>query len=286
MKRCTVITFLLLVAVLTFAQEVKRPKMWGIAKITFLISDFDVAREYYGRFLGFEEAFSYDSNLGKIISFKVNDRQFLEFTEDKDAKNKPRLVSWSIETEEVEKMRLYLKQNGVKVPGKIKIDGAGNEVFLVYDNSGVPLEFINLTSNSLHRKSKGKFLSENRISKRIHHVGLYSEKVLDNESFYAGILGFKELWRFPEDKNEPVIMNYYHIPDCVENVEHYPTDDKNFNHPCFLVDDMQKTIYTLKERRGSNKIGCPIVAKGKRWLLNLKNEDGTKVEFTEMHTVK
>jgi hypothetical protein len=60
-----------------FAQEVYRPAIWGIAKMTFLVSDFQLARDYYGKFLGFEEAFSYPSDLGKVISFKVNDRQFL-----------------------------------------------------------------------------------------------------------------------------------------------------------------------------------------------------------------
>lgn len=269
-----------------FAQIHERPKMWGIAKITFLVSDYEVAREYYGRFLGFDEAFSYPSELGRVISFKVNDRQFLEFIEDENAKEKPRLVSYSIETEEVEQMRKYLEQNGVTVPSQVFVDGAGNEMILVYDNSGVPIEFINFTTNSLHRKSKGKFLSESRISKRIHLVGLYSEEVMDNDSFYHGILGFKEIWRFPENHDEKVMMNYYQLPDCVENIEHYPTSDKNFSHPCFLVDDMQEAIYTLKERRGKQKLGKPMVAKGKRWLLNMKNSDGTKVEFTEMHTVK
>lgn len=285
-QRFYILFCLLLTIQSGFAQEIARPEMWGIAKITYLVSDFKVAREYYGRFLGFDEAFSYNSELGKIISFKVNDRQFLEFVEDKDAKEKPRLVSYSIETEEVEQMRLYLKQNGVVVPEKVTIDKAGNEIILVHDNSGVPLEFINLTSNSLHRKSEGKYLSENRISKRIHHVGLYSTEVVDNDPFYVGILGFIEIWRFPEDKTEKVMMNYYQIPDCVENIEHYPTDDLNFSHPCFKVEDMQETIYTLKERRGANKLEKPMVAKGKRWLLNLKSPDGTKVEFTESHTVK
>lgn len=268
------------------AQEVKRPKMWGIAKMTFLVSDFEVAREYYGRFLGFDEAFSYDSELGTVISFKVNDRQFLEFIEDKDAKNKARLVSYSIETEEVEQMRQYLDQKGIQVPKKLSMDGAGNELILVHDNSDIPLEFINLTEASLHRKSKGKFLSENRISKRIHHVGLYCKSINDKDPFYRDILGFKELWRYPDDRSEMVIYNYLQIPDCVENIEHSTSDDINFSHPCFLVDDMQQTIYTLKERRDDNKLGRPMVGKGKRWLLNMKNSDGTKVEFTEMHAIR
>jgi hypothetical protein len=81
-------------------------------------------------------------------------------------------------------------------------------------------------------------------------------------------------------------MNYLQIPDCVENIEHYPSDDVNFSHPCFLVEDMQETIYTLWERKENNKLAKPKVGAGKRWLLNLSNQDGTKVEFTEAHTIR
>jgi hypothetical protein len=97
---------LLLFATLVLCQPIfaqtprpERPAIWGIAKMTYKVSSFDLARNYYGKFLGFDEAFSYSSGLGKVISFKVNDRQFLEFIEDNDAKNKPRLVSVSFETE-------------------------------------------------------------------------------------------------------------------------------------------------------------------------------------------
>jgi len=268
------------------AQEVKRPIVWGIAKITFLVSDFKVATDYYGKFLGFDEAFSYSSDLGKIISFKVNDRQFLEFIVDKQAKDKKRMVSVSLEVDNVEQMRQYLKSKNMNVPEKTRMDGAGNDVFVVDDPSGNHIEFIDLKTKGLHRKSKGQFLSGRRISKRIHHVGLYCKEVLDDDPFYVGILGFKELWRYPEDHLQKIQMNYLQIPDCVENIEHYPSDDINFNHPCFLVDDMQEIIYTLKERIGNNQLGKPIVGKGKRWLLNMTNEDMTKVEFTEAHCIK
>jgi len=268
------------------AQSVSRPPVWGIAKMTYLVSDFQIARDYYGEFLGFDEAFSYPSDLGKVISFKVNDRQFLEFTEDKDARDKQRLVSVSFETENVEQMRQYLQEKGVAVPEKVSIDGAGNEVILVHDPYGIPVEFIHFTPNSLHMQSKGKFLSANRIGKRIHHAGLYCNKIVDDDPFYVGILGFKELWRYPENHNEPLQMIYLQIPDCAECIEHYPSDDPNFSHPCLLVEDMQETIYTLKERQGNHKLAKPMVGKGKRWLLNLRNEDGTKIEFTEAHTVR
>jgi catechol 2,3-dioxygenase-like lactoylglutathione lyase family enzyme len=268
------------------AQDFTKPRIWGIAKMTFLVSDFKVARDYYGKFLGFDEAFSYNSDIGKVISFKVNDRQFLEFIEDKDAKQKPRLVSVSFETDNVEQMRGFLKAKGVEAPDMVSIDGAGNDVILVHDLSGIPIEFIKLNPNSPHIKSKGKFLSESRISRRIHHVGLYCKEVLDNDPFYVGILGFKEFWRYPENQNEKAQMNYLQIPDCIENVEHYSPNDPNFSHPCLLVDDMQEAIYTLKERMGTNALARPVLGKGRRWILNLQNEDRTKIELTESHVVK
>lgn len=268
------------------AQKPVRPAFWGIAKMTILVSDFNLARDYYGRFLGFDEAFSYQGDQGKIISFKVNDRQFLEFVEDNHAKEKNRMISVSFEIENVEQMRQYLKTNGLQVPDKTHIDGAGNEVFTVSDPSGNQIEFIRFGANGLHKKSVGKYLSDKRISKRIHHVGLYAEKITDNDPFYAGMLKFKEIVRYPEDRSIAPTILYLGMDDCIENIEHYSPNDINVSHPCFLVDDMQETIYTLKERRIKETLAKPVIGKGKRWILNLYNTDNTRVEFTEAHCVK
>jgi catechol 2,3-dioxygenase-like lactoylglutathione lyase family enzyme len=268
------------------AQEIQRPPIWGIAKITFLVSDYNVARDYFGKFLGFDEAFSYPSDLGKIISFKVNDRQFLEFIENPQAKEMKRMVSASFETENVEQMRQYLKSKGQTVPEKTMIDGAGNEVFSIIDPAGNCIEFISWKANSLHKKSKGKYLSDRRISKRIHHVGFFTEKIVDNDPFYAGILKFKQIMRYPEDKNVPPYMLYLGMDDCLENIEFFPSTDKNVNHPCFLVEDMQETVYTLKDRKVSETLGKPMIGKGRRWIMNMWNSDKTRIEFTEAHCVQ
>jgi hypothetical protein len=192
----------------------------------------------------------------------------------------------SFETEDVEQMRQYLQAKKVEVPKVVTVDEAGNQVILIHDSSGIPVEFIKFGKQSLHIQSKGKFLSANRISTRIHHAGLYCKEVLDDDSFWNGIMGCKELWRYPKDHQEKIVMNYLQLPDCVENIEHYPSDNVNFTHPCLLVDDMQETIYTLKERAGKNQLDKTMVGKGNRWLLNIQNSDGTKVEFTEAHCVR
>lgn len=285
-KFLRILIILQLTTLLSSAQEIARPQIWGIAKMTFLVSSFDEARDFYGRFLGFDEAFSYNSGLGRVISFKVNDRQFLEFVEDREAKEKKRLISVSIETEDVESMRQYLNSRGIKVPGRSAIDGAGNEIFTVDDPSGNCIEFIDLKENGMHRQSKGRYLSEQRISKRIHHAGLYAAKIMDNDPFYSEALQLKEIVRYPEDKKFPPTILYLGFGDCTENIEHYSPNDINVNHPCFLVDDMQETIYTLKERSINEPIGKPAIGKGRRWILNLWNSDKTRVEFTEAYTVR
>ncbi|MDR2679377.1 MAG: VOC family protein [Tannerella sp.] len=285
-KRLIVLLTSLMTISQVIAQETKRPPaIWGIAKMTFLVSDMDMAREYYGRFLGFDEAFSYPSTLGTVVSFKVNDRQFIEFIVDKQAKEKKRLVSVSLETESIAGMQQYLESQGIET-SKVMIDGAGNETFIVRDTWGNNIEFIDLKKEGLHRKSKGYFLSERRISKRIHHVGLYAGKIDDKDPFWVGIMKCGEVLRYPLDKSEPGVIQYLNFAECTESIEHYSPGNENFSHPCFLVDDMQETIYTLKERRGEQKIGRPSIGKTKRWLLNMTTPDETKVEFTEPYCIK
>ena len=269
-----------------FAQEAARPPVFGIAKMTYLVSDYRLARDYYGTFLGFDEAFAYPSPLGEVISFKVNDRQFLEFVQDRNAKGKTRLVSLSFETNDVEQMRVYLKSRNVTVPDAVTVDGAGNRTILVHDDEGVPIEFMDMNPNSLHRKSAGKFLSENRISKRIHHAGLFSKQVIENPHFYKEILGCKELLRYPEEPGKPLIILYMQLPDCVEFIEHYASSDPNFTHPCLLAESMQDIIYTLKERNGNQPAGQAGVGRTRKYVLNVTNPDGTKMEFVEPYNVR
>jgi len=270
-----------------FAQnQVRRPPIFGIAKMTYLVSDFQIARDYYGTFLGFDEAFSYQSPLGEVISFKVNDRQFLEFVMDPDTRNKTRLVSVSLETTDVEQMRLYLQSRNWTVPNAVTVDGAGNNTILVHDDDGIPVEFIDMNPNSLHRKSAGRFLSERRISKRIHHAGLYSSKVVASPRFWRDILQCRELFRDPVDANEDIAIIYFQLPESVEFIEHFATTDQNFSHPCFVAESMQDVLYTLKERNNNRPVGSANVGRGRRYILNITNPDGTRVEFIEPYLVR
>jgi catechol 2,3-dioxygenase-like lactoylglutathione lyase family enzyme len=183
-------------------------------------------------------------------------------------------------------MRRYLKSRNVAVPDAVTVDGAGNSAILVHDDSGVPVEFIDLNPNSLHKKSAGKFLSERRISKRMHHAGLFSKEMTDNPRFYKEVLGCRELFKSPEDPNEKSVIIYFQLPDCVEFIEHYTTADPNFSHPCFVAESMQDIMYELKERNGNRPVGQAGVGRGRKYILNISNSDGTRVEFVEPYNVR
>jgi len=284
--RSAIILLIFLLSLNLSAQEMKRPPIWGIAKITFSVSDLEAARSYYGKFLGFQECFSYQSDYGKVISFKVNDRQFLEFFQNRSAGDKPRMVIVSFETDNADQMRMYLGSNGIVVPSSVTTDGAENDVFTVSDPSGNKIEFVEFKASSLHKKSAGKFVSDTRISRRIHHAGLYAEKVLVNDPFYVGALNFRVIWRYPDDQSVEPSLLYLAMPECIENIELLSSEGASTNHPCFLVDDMQETVYMLKERRENEILNSPAVGRGNRWLLNITDQDKIKVEFTEAHTVR
>lgn len=280
-KTVAYILLLFSFSVIGYAQGVERPALYGIAKMTYRISDFDLAKRYYGDFLGFSKAFSYSGDNGMVDSYKVNDRQFLEFVEDKDAPSKQRLVSISFETDDAQKMQEYLLSKGVVLDKRLYTDGAGNKVLLTHDPSGVPVEFIQYMPESKHVKSRNKYLSSKRISTRIHHAGLYSQQMSENPEFYTQVLGFQLVLRIPESQSEKSQLLYFRIPESTEMIEHYPSPDVNFNHPCFVTMDMQETSSVLRERKKAEVLPAPVMGKGKRWILNIWNEDGTKVEFTE-----
>ena len=283
---CTIVFLVFTSTPVLLGQRINRPPIFGIAKMTFLVSDYQLARDFYGAYLGFDEAFSYLSTLGEVISFKVNDRQFIEFVQDPKAKEKTRLVSISFETSDVEQMRLYLKSRNVTVPDAVTLDGAGNNTILVHDDEGVPVEFVDMNPNTLHKKSAGKYLSENRISKRIHHAGLFTKEVIENPRFYKEVLGCREFFKSPEDPNDKLVILYLQLPDCVEFIEHYASSDPNISHPCLVAESMQDVMYTLKERNGNRSVGQASVGRGRKYILNINNADGTRVEFVEPYNVR
>ena len=275
MKR-TAAAILALIILCASASAQPRPRVFGIARMTFLVSDETVAKEYYGDFLGFKKAFSYPGPLGTIHSFKVNDRQFLEFVVDPEAREKDRFVSLSIETESVSQMVDFLRSRGLQVSSPA-MDGAGNMVALTHDSYGNAVEFLEYTPSGLHARDAGRHLGKNRISTRIHHAGLPSRGIDPEDSFWIKAFGGRVLFTVPDK------IIYFGFVNSTESVENYSPSSSSFAHPCFLTEDMEETLHTLRSRGGAGSVADPSIGVTGRWILNILSPDSTKVEFTEAH---
>ena len=96
----------------------------------------------------------------------------------------------------------------------------------------------------------------------------------------------REFFKNPEEPNEPLVILYLQLPDCVEFIEHYANPDPNISHPCFVAESMQDVMYTLKERNGNRPVSQATVGRGRKFILNITNADGTRVEFIEPFNVR
>jgi catechol 2,3-dioxygenase-like lactoylglutathione lyase family enzyme len=257
------------------------PDMYGIAKMTYRISSVEMVRDYYGRFLGFDEAFSYPSDKGTVYAFKVNDRQFIEFYVDNEAPSrKDKLASVSIQVASAEKMHEFLVEKKWPV-SEVSTDGAGEKVVSTKDADGNVIEFVEFTANGKHMKCAGKYLSDKRISTRIHHAGLPAGKIDGEDPFWIKLLGGKEIVRYEGERG----IHYITIGLGTECVEHYYPSDVSFGHVCFQTMDMQETLMTLYSR-GGYKMSKPSIGMTKRWNLNIFTPEGAKVEFAEPYSLR
>lgn len=272
----TALAILAIIIICAEASAQLRPHVLGIAKMTFLVSNESVAKGYYGDFLGFKKAFSYPGPLGEIQSYKVNDRQFLEFVVDPAARDKDRFVSLSLETESASGMVDFLRSKGVEISSPV-VDGAGNIVAVTHDSYGNTVEFIEYSPSGLHVKDTGRHLGKKRISTRIHHAGLPSRGIDPDDSFWVKAFGGKVLFTVPDK------IIYFGFVNSTESVENYYPSSPSFAHPCFLTEDMEETIRTLRSRGGADSVADPSIGVTGRWILNILNPDSTKVEFTEAH---
>ena len=262
------------------------PDMFGIAKMTYWVSSMEMARDYYGRFLGFEEAFSYLSEKGTVYAFKVNDRQFIEFIVDGGASGrKDKLESVSIQVASAESMRAFLLENQWPA-SDVRTDGAGERVVTTEDADGNRVEFVEYTPDGKHLGSRGKCLPDSRIATRIHHAGLPSGAIEQTDPFWGRLLGGKEVLRYRQDNPSGERgLRYISIGLGTECIEHYKPSDGSFGHLCFQTMDMQETLMVLHSR-GKYKVTKPSIGMTRRWLLNLFSPDGARVEFTEPFTLR
>src|SRR3954453_21925128 len=103
------IVLLLSTSSLLLAEAPARPRIMGVAHISLFAHDYETSRAFYRDFLGFEEPYSLKNSDGSpnITFFKVNDRQYIELSPEKEAST-DRLNHIAVQTDNAEAMRVYL----------------------------------------------------------------------------------------------------------------------------------------------------------------------------------
>ena len=284
----------LLAASLTLlsGQEVKRPRITGVAHAAIYVSDIGQARAFYKDFLGYGEARELNNADGTLsLTFiKINDRQYVELFPERE-KGSDRLAHISIETGDAEALRRYLASRGVAVPEKVNKGRVGNLSFNVKDPDGHIVEVTQYLPDSDLVKKRGMFAGPERISERMAHVGILVGALQPALDFYGKILGFEETWRGTRDPKQLSWVNMK-VPDGDDYIEFMlykdlpePSKRGTAHHICLFVPDMDKALARLKERKGYDKPMEIRTGVNRRRQLNLYDPDGTRVELMEPHTV-
>jgi catechol 2,3-dioxygenase-like lactoylglutathione lyase family enzyme len=285
----------LLSTLATAADLPKRPRITGIAHISLFVHDMEKSRGYYKDFLGLGEPFSLDKPDGSLsMTFiKVNDRQYIELTPE-PAPGTDRLNHISVETDDIEGMRLYLASKGVKVPEKVGVVRIKNKAFNVKDPDGHTVEFVEYTPEGWSTREKGKFMSDSAPSHRMMHLGILVGSLEPAMKFYGDILGFQEIWRGSRDEKELSWVNM-RVPDGDTYIE-FMLYDKipaetargTAHHICLEVPDLEKAKAALEANPAARSYMRPMEIRtgiNRKRQMNLYDPDGTRSELMEPKTV-
>jgi catechol 2,3-dioxygenase-like lactoylglutathione lyase family enzyme len=283
-------------AVALHAQTPQRPHITGISHIGIFAHDYEKSRAFYGQFLGFQEPYSLKNPDGSpsMTFFKINDRQYIELYPEKQA-DTDRLSHISLETDDAEALRVYLASKGVKVPSAVHRGRIGNLGFDVTDPEGHVVEMYQYASGGQTVENYGKFMSDDRVSKRMTHVGLIVTNLDAEYKFYTEIIGFSEYWRGSSTGKVLSWINLK-VPDGDDYIEFMlfakepdPTHRGTAHHMCLQVPDVAASVATLEAKPYfKTTYGQQIVVHtgvNRKRQANLFDPDGTRIEVMEPNTI-
>ena len=288
---------LLICAFIAFTGEAqKRPKILGVGHMAIYVSDIEKSRGFYRDWLGFQEPYDLKNADGSLslTFFKVNENQYIEvFPGLKPEQD--RLNHISFYTDNAEGLRKYLAAQGVKVPEKANKVRIGNTSFNIKDPDGHTVEFTQYEKSGWTRRETGKFLSENRISARMMHVGIIVGDATEAAKMYTDILGLKEFWRGSANNAKTVSWLNMRLPESQDYVEFMlysdlpaPTARGSQHHICLEVPDIDKALAQLEASPFRKNYTRPLEIRtgiNRRRQLNLFDPDGTRIELMEPRTV-
>ena len=172
------------------ALGAERPPIVGVSHIAFHVSDVAKARAFYGGLLGYEEVGK--AAPGERVRFRINGRQYVEIVPGLVAGSDDRLDHVAFETTDIDGLRAYLEEKGLK--SRVPAVEAGHRGLLVVDPDGHSVEFVphGAPPPGIGARATAR---DRRVSARLLHVGLTVRDQGAADRFYKDVLGFSEIWR-------------------------------------------------------------------------------------------
>lgn len=281
---------------LCFADEVKRPRILGVAHMALYVGNLATSRAFYKDFLGFDEPYALKREDGsdRIAFIKINENQYLELFAESPQNNDGQLNHISFYTDDARAMRDYLAAHHVKVPGVVGKGRIKNSNFNITDADGHTVEIVQYEPDSWTRRETGKFMPANRISTRMMHIGVVTGPLEPAMRFYRDLLGFQEFWR---GSPTPVQLSWVNmrVPDGEDYLElmlyDKPPDAEQRgvkNHVCLMTPDIAKAVAALEARPARKNYARKIEIRtgtNRKRQANLYDPDGTRIELMEPNTV-
>jgi catechol 2,3-dioxygenase-like lactoylglutathione lyase family enzyme len=277
------------------AQTARRPPITGVSHFAIFAHDYEKSRAFYGQFFGFEEPYSLKNPDGSasMTFFKINDRQTIELFPERQA-GSDRLSHISLETDDIEALRLYLASKGVKVPSEPHRARIGNLSFDITDPEGHTVEMVQYMPQGKTMLAKGQYMNAKAISNRMTHVGIVVTHLDAEYKFYTDILGFKETWRGSKSGQVLSWVNLK-VPDGEDYIEFMLYKDApglaergGAHHLCLQVPNVDAAVAKLKAEPYYSSYGRPIdihLGINRKRQANLFDPDGTRTELMEPKTI-
>jgi lactoylglutathione lyase len=267
-----------------------RPPIVGISHVSFRVSHLARAQAFYEQFLGLPTALRHAEGEPATALVTVNQRQSIELRAGLQL-DQDRLDHVALETSDVDALRGYLEARGVALSATTR-DAAGHRVFTLRDADGHALELAQHTRSEASGAPPSTALAP--ISRRILHAGILVGDLDAAGDVYAGLLGFREIWRGSRS-GDTLSWTNMQAPEGGDYVEfmlygELPAPDArgSQHHVCLEVPDIEAARAALEARPYRASYGRPLevrVGTNRKRQLNLFDPDGTRVELMEPDTV-
>jgi catechol 2,3-dioxygenase-like lactoylglutathione lyase family enzyme len=282
--------FTLFYAQLDTAKEPSRPKILGIRSVQVETSDLVTASKIYAVTTGIRYECGFCEKPQPGI-FELPSGQFLSLTERKDPTGSSFLKEIQFSTNDLLKLRDYLKSQNVSYREE-KLANGYLALLKLTDPEGHEIDFGPQSIPANARDFQLKWIQNSVHAKRIIHAGFVVKDRAAMDHFYKDILGFRLYWQggMHDGETDWVDMQVPDGTDWIEYMLNVPAGaDKHtlgvMNHIALGVPDIHAAQQQLI-KNGWKGTEQPKIGRDGKWQLNLYDPDETRVELMEFTPVE